>query len=109
MMWLLAAYGIGYVCSWRRLLRWFIEEEPVEDAGDFVLVLFVTTAITVLWPPVALWLFAKWLLTGGSRDPAVIARKIAGESRNEKEKRLERERIEREQYITKLEQELEIA
>lgn len=108
MIWLLAVYGIGYACFWRPMFRWFIEEEPVEGAGDFVFTLFVTTLVAAFWLPVTLCLFTKWLLTGGSRDPNVIARKIGGESRSEKEKRLKRERAEREQYITKLERELEI-
>lgn len=106
---LLAIYIITYIISLRPIFRFFMADIGVPDtAGELFIDLLLTAIYALGAPCFIVWRGFEWALSGGSRDPEVIARKLAGESRQEKVKRLELERAKREEYINSLERELEI-
>lgn len=101
---ILLAYGIGYVATWRSLFRVMADDLGIDDAGDLAMVLFTSAYFNIFWPAFLLW----WIFRRAVPDPKRFARAVGGETREQKTKRLEREREERERRIETLERELGI-
>ena len=103
-------YILGWLAFVRPTFRWF-RDDPTSgsvDTVDLGFITFFSLVIPLFWPLIAVGLTFKFLVSGAERDPMVIARKMGGESKEQRANRLERERADRERYIAKLERELGI-
>lgn len=102
-------FAVGYIIMWRPTFRYILDDIGIaDDPGLLLMVILLASLFNVFWPAIMGYQAIVWVLAGGNRDPAVIARKIAGESREQKIERLQIERQERERYIAKLEKEVGI-
>jgi hypothetical protein len=93
----------GYLPTWRLLFRYFafeFSDEP--DWEDVGFSLFFAAFFALGWPLLAL----GWLISRA--DAPRFVRRVAGESRVEKQARHERELRDRENRIARMEKELGI-
>lgn len=104
----LVPYVIGYAFSFRPLFRRMYSGGRYYTAGDLVFELILCALFNGGWPVIVGWWGFEHVVSGGTRDAATIAKRIAGESRQEKLERLEQEKKDRERYIASLERELKI-
>jgi hypothetical protein len=104
----LLIYLASFLVVWRPLFRNELKSLAYRDCPpDWEQVILAAITAT------AMGLFAPFILIGwtlkvtiGQSNPATLARRVGGESREQKDKRLEREKKAREAYIRRLEREL---
>jgi hypothetical protein len=99
---------IGFLITFRPIFRWWVGLVSYDkvDWADVCLSLILTSVGVFFWPIFVVGTILK--NTVGNGDPDVFARRLGGESRTDKTKRLEKEKKERELYIDSLERKLEI-
>jgi hypothetical protein len=102
----LALYGGSVIHTW----RWFMREElpPMTDEwADVALSIVVGFMCALCFGPIIMG-WHTFLYCMRDVDPKKVYRALAGESSEQKSKRLKREARERSEYIASLERELGI-
>jgi hypothetical protein len=109
--WIAVVYmGTGYLLAWRLVFQQFYSGFAPLHLVNLVLGILVTTWFAaIVW--VLAWPYLMFrLVDARSGDTADrIGRVLAGESREDKLERREREVLEREERIAELERELQVA
>lgn len=100
-------YAIGYLVALRPIFRWAINDvrwgDQELDWGDVFEAGVMTIGACWGWPVIGVCLVIR-----RSVDPDAFVRRVGGESKEAKARRLEKERRERERYIADLERQLGI-
>lgn len=103
----IACYAASVPVGFRYWFREFVNDFGVDEWGAVLGGIGVGLFFGALTAPaIATWRIFRSV--AGDRSPKRLGLILAGETREEKAERLERERIEREEYIARLERELGI-
>lgn len=105
-------YAMGGIWGFRHTLRGFVAYNEREyprlgfDTTDLIFGVFFALIGGAVWPLVAVR--AGLLRTMPGHDPKAVARALAGEGREAKRARREKELAEREEHVARLEKDLGI-
>lgn len=101
LIFVLIIYALGYLIAFRKLFAYHAEEiEVIHDWEDIFFCSFISFIFAIAWPLV---LIGSWI---SKHDPERFARRIAGETKDAKIERLERELVQRQERIFALERDV---
>lgn len=95
---------IGYVLSFRPLFRFWMQQVPYPNWGDVCLGIFLWMTTGIFWP--ILFVVACLNRTIGRCNPEEFARRVGGESREQKVERKRKELHSLQKRVEQLEREL---